>query len=272
MRVSATILSFVAATSVALSPAFAQGHGASGKPASPKTATSGKPVTTTTHSTGKPTTTGKPVATTTQTKGKPATTTGKPAKSTTGKPAATTVTTTSSSGSTSKHTGSTSTTTTTTVSGSTATPLNPIAAKIASKPNLSTKINGMLPIDPVTGVKMTLDAASMGFKNQGQFIAALHVSQNLGISFTELKSHMVTVTPGVAGQPATATQTGSLGQAIQASKKTANVTTEVERAEAQASVDLQTASSTSTTTTSGSTQTKKKNTTPPPTTTGRGGR
>lgn len=269
MRVSATILSFVAATSVALSPAFAQGHGASGKPASPKAATSGKPVTTTTHSTGKPTTTGKPVATTAQAKGKPATT-GKPTKPTSGKPA-TATTTTSTSSSTSKHSGatSTSTTTTTTASGSTATPLNPIAAKIASKPNLSTKINGMLPIDPVTGVKMTLDAASMGFKNQGQFIAALHVSQNLGISFTELKSHMVTVTPGVAGQPTTATQTGSLGQAIQASKRTANVTTEVERAEAQASADLQ-AASTSITTTSGSTSNKKKNTTTPPTT-GRGG-
>jgi hypothetical protein len=303
MRVSTTILSFVAATSVTLSPAFAQGHGASGKPpasvkstssgkpvtttthstgkpttsgkpvatttrSAGKPTTTGKPVTTTTHSTGKPTTSGKPVATTTQVKGKPATT-GKPTKTTSGKPTATTTTTTSSSGSTSKHTGST--TTTTTVSGTTATPLNPIAAKIASKPNLSTKINGMLPIDPVTGVKMTLDAASMGFKNQGQFIAALHVSQNLGISFTELKSHMVTVTPGVAGQPATATQTGSLGQAIQASKKTANVTTEVERAEAQASADLQSVNSTSTATTSGSTQTKKKNTTPPPTTTGRGG-
>jgi hypothetical protein len=301
MRVSATILSFVAATFFALSPAFAQGHSSSAKPASsgkPVTTTThstgkptstGKPVATTTHTTGKPTTTGKPVTTTTQTKGKPATTgkpvttttqtkgkpatTGNAAKSTTGKPTSTATTTASSSGSTSKHTGSTSTSTTTTASGSPTTPLNPIAAKIASKPNLSTKINGMLPIDPVTGVKMTLDAASMGFKNQGQFIAALHVSQNLGIPFTELKSHMVTVTPGVAGQPATATQTGSLGQAIQASKKTANVTTEVERAETQASADLQSASSTSTITTSGSTQTKKKNTTPPPTTTtGRGGR
>ena len=98
----------------------------------------------------------------------------------------------------------------------------------------------------------------MGFKNQGQFIAALHVSQNLGIPFTELKSHMVTVTPGVAGQPATATQTGSLGQAIQASKTTANVTTEVERAEKQASADLQITSSTSSSTTSGSTQGKNK--------------
>ena len=102
----------------------------------------------------------------------------------------------------------------------------------------------MLPIDPLTGRTMTLDKASLGFKNQGQFIAALHVSQNLGIPFTELKSRMVTVTPGTLGQPATATQTGSLGQAIQASKTTASVTTEVERAEKQAAADLKSASST----------------------------
>ena len=105
---------------------------------------------------------------------------------------------------------------------------------------------------------MTLDKASLGFKNQGQFIAALHVSQNLGIPFTELKSHMVTVTPGAPGQPPTATQTGSLGQAIQASKTTANVTTEVARAEPQASADLQSTSSTPGSTTSGSTQQKNK--------------
>ena len=261
MRVSTTILGFVAAASLTASPVFAQGHGNSAKPAASvkpttsgkpaastmtrstgKPATSGKPAASTmTRQTGKPTTSGKPVATTTHSTGKPATS-GKPAKSTSGKPTATTTTTTTSgSSSTSKHAGSTSTTT---VSGSTVTPLNPIAAKIASKPNLSAKLTGMLPIDPLTGRTMTLDKASLGFKKQGQFIAALHVSQNLGIPFSELKSHMVTVTPGTLGQPATATQTGSLGRAIQASKTTANVTTEVERAETQAAGDLQSASST----------------------------
>jgi hypothetical protein len=79
----------------------------------------------------------------------------------------------------------------------------------------------------------------LGFKNQGQFIAALHVSENLGIPFTELKSHMVTVTPGAPGELPTATQTGSLGQAIQKSRANANVTTEVQRAERQATTDLQ---------------------------------
>jgi hypothetical protein len=104
----------------------------------------------------------------------------------------------------------------------------------------------MLPIDPLTGKTMTLDKASLGFKNQGQFIAALHVSENLGIPFTELKSHMVTVTPGTAGQPDTATQTGSLGQAIQASKVSAttsvpDVPTAVRVGETQANSDLESA-------------------------------
>ena len=79
----------------------------------------------------------------------------------------------------------------------------------------------------------------MGFKNQGQFIAALHVSQNLGIPFTELKSHMVTFTRGAPGELPTATQTGSLGQAIQKSKANVDVTTEVLRAERQTTNDLQ---------------------------------
>jgi hypothetical protein len=107
----------------------------------------------------------------------------------------------------------------------------------------------MLPLDPLTGKTMTLDKASLGFKNQGQFIAALHVSQNLGIPFTELKSHMVTVTPGATPiDPVTATQTGSLGQAIQKSKATADVTTEIRRAETQTTADLQAVSTTTTTT------------------------
>ena len=305
MRVSATILGFLAATSLTLSPVFAQGRGGgsakppvvkpttSGKPAAStaprstgKPTTSGKPVATTTRSTGKPTTSGKPVATTTRSTGKP-TTSGKPVATTTrstgkpttsGKPDATTTRSTGKPVTVSNQPKSTSGKPTataakvtksgspsTTVSGSTVTPLNPIAAKIASKPNLSAKLTRMLPIDPVTGRTMTLDTASLGFKNQGQFIAALHVSQNLGIPFAELKSHMVTVTPGVAGQPPTATQTGSLGQAIQASKTTANVTTAVERAEAQAAADLQTANSPPTSTTSGSAVPKNKKTT-----TGRG--
>lgn len=227
MRFSATVLSVVAATSLTLTPVFANA-GPAGKPQrSGKPASIGRPTTS-----GKPTTTGKP---TKSPSGKPPTS-AKPAKPTSGKPAATTSHVTGSK-SASTHTRSTTTTTTT----------NPIAAKIASKPNLSAKLTGLLPIDPLTGKTMTLDRASLGFKNQGQFIAALHVSQNLGIPFTELKSHMVTLTPGAPGEQPTATQTGSLGQAIQASKATANVTTEIQKAEMQVADDLRISTTTTTT-------------------------
>src|SRR5439155_26462097 len=37
---------------------------------------------------------------------------------------------------------------------------------------------------------LTLQAASAGFKNQGQFIAALHVSHNLNIPFDQLKAKL----------------------------------------------------------------------------------
>jgi hypothetical protein len=134
------------------------------------------------------------------------------------------------------------------------TALNPIATKIASKPALNAKISAMLPT--VKGETMSLNDASMGFKNQGQFIAALHVAQNLNISFVDLKNAMVTKTG--TGATAEFKQTSSLGQAIQTVKKKADSTTEVEKAEEQTHADL-----TNTTTTS-STKTpknKKKTTT-----------
>jgi hypothetical protein len=119
-----------------------------------------------------------------------------------------------------------------------------------SKPALNQKISAMLPT--VKGKTMSLNDASMGFKNQGQFIAALHVSQNLGISFMDLKNAMMTKSG--TGANAQLTQTGSLGQAIQKVKKSADAGSEVEKAETQANNDL-----TSTSTTTSSTPTSPKN-------------
>ena len=61
---------------------------------------------------------------------------------------------------------------------------NPIADKISSKPKLAAKIEARLP----TG--LTLAQASTGFKNQGQFMAAVNVSRNLGIDFVKLQTAM----------------------------------------------------------------------------------
>ena len=38
---------------------------------------------------------------------------------------------------------------------------------------------------------MTVEQAALGFKNQGQFIAAVNVANNHGISFVDLKTSMV---------------------------------------------------------------------------------
>jgi hypothetical protein len=56
--------------------------------------------------------------------------------------------------------------------------------RLAANPQLSSRLQQLLPAGT------TLEAAAMGFKNQGQFIAALHVSKNLNIPFDQLKADM----------------------------------------------------------------------------------
>jgi hypothetical protein len=54
---------------------------------------------------------------------------------------------------------------------------------------------------------MTLEAATAGFRNQGQFIAAVNASKNQGVSFVDLQKAM--------------TQDGlSVGQAVKKVKST----------------------------------------------------
>ena len=59
-----------------------------------------------------------------------------------------------------------------------------------------------------------------GFKNQGQFVAAVNVSRNLGINFVDLKSLMVD-------------KNLSLGQAIHQLKPGVDVNVEAQRAISQ---------------------------------------
>jgi hypothetical protein len=92
-----------------------------------------------------------------------------------------------------------------------------VATSIASDSKLAARLTGLLP--PGT----TLTQAAAGFKNQGQFIAALEASKNLGIPFADLKDRMT------AGE--------SLGAAIHGLKPamtTADVDTSVKSAEEQA--------------------------------------
>jgi hypothetical protein len=68
--------------------------------------------------------------------------------------------------------------------------------RLSNNTNLANRLQPLLPAGE------TLQAAAAGFKNQGQFIAALHVSHNLNLPFDQLKAEM------------TGSERDSLGQAI----------------------------------------------------------
>jgi hypothetical protein len=128
---------------------------------------------------------------------------------------------------TTKTAKATKTTTTTTV-GSTTT-LSPVQLKLQKNTNLASKLQSRLPL----GTDLTL--AASGFRNLGQFVAAVHVSSNLGIPFVELKTRMVD-------------QGMSLGQAIKdARPRTTDTTVVVRRAETDANTLIRTTEQTTTT-------------------------
>ena len=133
--------------------------------------------------------------------------------------------------------------TTTTTSGagtsSTTTTLTPVQQKLQQNTNLASKLETRLP-------KGTdLMTAAEGFRNLGQFVAAVNVSNNLGIDFVNLKTSMVD--DGL-----------SLGQSIQTWKPTANSTREASLAESQATVLINTSSTTTTATTTTTTAKTRK--------------
>jgi hypothetical protein len=72
----------------------------------------------------------------------------------------------------------------------------------------------------------TPQQACTGFKNLGQCVAAIHVSHNLGIPFSDLQAKM------------TGSKPESLGKAIQDLKPEANVRAEKKKAEKQAKNDI----------------------------------
>ena len=104
----------------------------------------------------------------------------------------------------------------TTASTGTTGTLTPVQQKLQRNTNLASKLQSRLPAGT------NLSAAAAGFRNLGQFVAAVNVSNNLGIPFAQLKRRMV-------GEGM------SLGQAIQdARPKTGDATTVARRAETDA--------------------------------------
>ena len=100
--------------------------------------------------------------------------------------------------------------------GTAGAPLTPVQQKLLRNTNLATKVQSQLPAG------MTVQDASLGFRNLGQFVAAVNVSNNLGIPFAELKSRMTGANPM------------SLGQAIHTLRPTVDAKAESRTAQRQA--------------------------------------
>jgi hypothetical protein len=136
------------------------------------------------------------------------------------------------SSSTTKKNSSTTTTTdadgnpptTTTTPGATWEPTNAVAEKLMGKPNQLAKAKAVI---GDTDINLATD----GFRNFGQFNAAVNASQNLGIDFANLKAAMTGIT--LEGEK-TNQPTKSLGQAIKQYRPGVDADAEAARATSQA--------------------------------------
>jgi hypothetical protein len=226
-------------------------HGRAATGASAKPVKAPKPTTTTKGATklAKPT--------------KSATKLAKPTKSATKLAKADTSSTTSAK---SKKAGSKTTTasTGTTPTSGTTTTIDFTAGKVGSKLSSNTALRSKLESRlTALGYEGTAYQAAYGFKNLGQFMAATNVSQNLGISFDQLKVLMTglsvqadgtvlranlgadgKVTMVAPADVTTPAPTKSLGQAIQTVKSTVDPTAAAQAATTQADADIQSTSTT----------------------------
>lgn len=98
---------------------------------------------------------------------------------------------------------------------------NAAAHLLANNTKLSSRLQGLLPAGT------NLQDAAQGFEHLGQFVAAVHVSHNLGIPFDQLKAK--TVGPSAV----------SLGQAIRELKPNVNAREEAVKANEQAVEDME---------------------------------
>lgn len=111
--------------------------------------------------------------------------------------------------------------------------LGPVQQKLQRNTQLASKLQSRLPAGT------DLMTAASGFRNLGQFVAAVNVSTNLGLDFTRLKTSMVE-----GGS--------SLGQAIQSQRRTVDGNTEAVRAQRDADAMIRATESTGSNVTSGS--------------------
>jgi hypothetical protein len=101
-----------------------------------------------------------------------------------------------------------------------------VGERIDRNPQLVARLTALLP----PGMK--LDQAAAGFKNQGQFIAALHAAHNLNIPFAKLKAEM------------TGPDHDNLGEAIHDLDPKVDAKAAAHKADGEADADLKAASKT----------------------------
>lgn len=102
--------------------------------------------------------------------------------------------------------------------------------QFAKNPKLEARLQNLLPAGT------NVNTAAKGFKNWGQFVAAVHVSKNLHIPFADLKSRMTGANPLSLGQAIQATRSGTTTTTSTAVAPT--TTTIVKRAEQEAAEDF----------------------------------
>lgn len=104
---------------------------------------------------------------------------------------------------------------------------------LSQNTQLSSKLSGLLPAGT------DLQTAASGFRNLGQFVAAVHVSHNLDIPFAQLKCAELATTPACPGMTVPS-KSSHLGQAIQTLKPSMSSTdskSAAKQAEKEASAD-----------------------------------
>jgi len=107
---------------------------------------------------------------------------------------------------------------------SAARPGEELADRLSKNPTLSARIQTLLP----PGI--SLQAAAAGFRDEAEFITALHVSRNLNIPFNELKADLM--------GPKHHTLTGALHD-LRPELRTSGINRQMKRATQQARTDFQ---------------------------------
>jgi hypothetical protein len=120
--------------------------------------------------------------------------------------------------------------------------------RINANDKLSNRLTSLIPKDPAGLPIMSLTDAAAQFKNQGQFIAFLHVANNQKLNPTEwtnMRNAMTGTAPlsatGTAPLSATSTDKLSVGKAlhlVRPNLSETEVSVQVEQAEAQSKEDL----------------------------------